>query len=376
MSLAQNHYRTMPFTHTPLNALKGVSEYNNTKDSIALYHFRKERGKLRSIIYELNGQPKPIYENYTCSNFIWAAKNLFDYKKGEIFVQHLNYLSLPIKDKPSFSRYLLDEEGRAVSLKYYDDKNSPAELNGIHEYYWKYFDDGNVGEVRFSIRRKVMPMNNWFPYLWVVLNFDDNQNLEYLMTTNENWQASKDAIKINFDIINDEITKWVARKEKTKERTNNTGPKVSEVRYDYDNNGYLIRTRFYNSSGDRIESSWGHMGFVRAYNFQGNRLSYNFIDKSDEIVLAAERGYSGQKFIWDTEGRFRLQTYYMSETGTPIFRASSGYAQIQFIYDYTGAKIGQIYKDEEGNLICSDKLQSYILLDNVYGVKYKKNICD
>lgn len=373
--LAQNYYRTMRFTHTPLYSYEGAVEHKQITDSIALYHFKKENEKLKSVNYTINGRLKPLYENYTCSNFIWASQNLFTYNKNKIIIRHFNYLSKPIIGKPHISEYFLDDQGRVISLKYYDTQNSPAELNGIHEYKWRYFNDKKVGEIRYSKNQKIMPMNSWFPYSWVILSFDDNQNIQSILTTEKNWKEKIDATKVEFEIANNEIIRWVAKEVKTSKKSFNTGPGIPEVMHDFDKNGYLIRTRFFDSKGNRVKSRWGHMGFTRKYNAQGNRLHYNFIDHANEVTLAADRGYSGQKFIWDSEGRFRLATFYIDQSETPVFRKSSGYSQIRFIYNYAGEEIGKIYLDENGEIMCNQLISSYILLENPKGDKVKKAFC-
>ncbi|MFC4219197.1 hypothetical protein [Flagellimonas marina] len=370
---AQENYRTMPFTHSPLHAMKGALKISDANDSIAIYSFKTENKKLKSIIYQLNGEPKPFYENYTSSAFVFASINEFEYRENEIIVRHFDHLLRPYKDKPAISKYKLDGKGRVIHLAYFDNDGNATELNGIHNYNWKYLKD-KIGEVRYNNDGTIQPINSWFPYEWVLLEFDKDANLISIIETDENWNAKDDSVMIQFSIESNEITKWVAINTKTNQKTSNTGSGASETRHDYDSNGYLIRTRFFDTKGNRIRSKWGHMGFVRKYNNYGNRLSYNFIGMNDKKIVSA-RKYSGQKFVWDSKGRYRILTYYIDTEGEPMVRPAVGYSQIEYIYDTDGVEIGKVFKDIEGNIFCKENMKSFILLKN-HDKKFQKiNIC-
>lgn len=370
---AQAYYRCLSFTHSPLYAIRGVKASTFHAD-VALYEFTYDNEQISCITYKLNGKPKPLYENYTSSNYIWAAQNCFEYERDEVTIRHLDYSSMPILNKPAISVFKLDSLGRAVQLNYFDLQGNPTEFNKIHEYQWTYFDD-TVGEIRFSKSGEPQIMNTWFPYTWVLLHFDDDQIMTSITTTAADWQTSENAIRIEFEKDQDEIVGWKAFLNQTNQPSHDTGPKVAETRHEFDVNGYLIRTRFFDEKGERMKAVWGHMGFVRNYNAQGNRLSYNFINEADEITLAPDRGYSGQKFLWDKEGRFRLHTSYIDLDGGPIVRESAGYAQIQYLYNSAGSAIGQVYKDAAGQVLCNGTLESFIWLEDTAGTKSKKDLC-
>lgn len=367
------NYRTMPFTHSPLYAVKGAKKLTKKIDSIAVYSFKTKNDRLQSITYQLNGRPKPLYENYTSSTFIFASINEFDYVENEIIVRHYDHLKKPYKNKPAISIYALDDKGRVISLEYFDTIRNPVELEGIHKYRWTYLDN-NIGEVRYSKEGVLKPMNNWFPYNWVLLSFDENNNLTSITETDKNWKTNDSSVMINFTLKNHEVVKWIARDTKTDIKTTRTGSGASETRHEYSSDGYLIRTRFFDANGNRTKSNWGHSGFVREYNNQGNRLSYNFIDLNDERTTSA-RSYSGQKFIWDSEGHYRVLTYYTDVKDNPILRTSVGYSQIEYIYNSGGNEIGKVFKDSEDNIICSDKIESSILLRDHNGGKKKELFC-
>lgn len=367
-------YRSIPFAHSPLYAMKGSNQFFEDRDSVALFYFEKENGRVKSITYRIGDKFKPNYENYTSSDFIWASQNYFEYTNHGFVVSHYDYLSRPIADKPARSNYELDNEGRIVRLTFYDKENEPTELNGIHEYRWEYFENA-VGEIRYSIDKEERPMNSWFPFTWVLLNFDESGNLRTLLTTGSDWKRVKKATRIDFTVERNEIVRWEARDNISNKKIINPGPGVSEVRHDFDEYGYLQRTRFFDSAGNRVESKWGHMGFVRTYHPNGNRLTYNFIDEQDSITISS-RAYSGQRFTWDDSGMFRLNTFYTDAQGRMIFRPSSGYAQIQYLYDYRGREIGIIYKDEIGNVLCNEEFKSYLSLKKLDGSMERIVLCN
>ncbi|WP_422349894.1 hypothetical protein [Flagellimonas sp.] len=369
----QECYRTIPFSHTPLYAFQGGHQHMGKKDSVALYCFNYENETLQKVTYQINGKIKPLYENYTCSDFIWAPINLFEHGDFNITIKHYNYLGLPPDQNPASSVYTKDPKGRIVGLNYFDQTGKPTEFKGIHAYKWSYLKNG-IGEIRYSKDQKIVPMNNWFPYTWVILNFDSANNLKSILSTGPNWEHQNNAVQI--DLISDkkEIVHWIATNASSGAKINATGPKIAEARHNFNENGYLVRTRFYDVDGNRTKAAWGHKGFERTYNPQGNRLSYHFINEKDEIELSEDRGYSGQKFIWDKEGTFRLRTHYMNEKGDPIYRQSRGYASIQYLYDHQGKKIGEIYKDEKEQLLRTEKAQSFILLEDSNGKVERVNL--
>ncbi|MCL6275494.1 hypothetical protein M3P19_15880 [Muricauda sp. 2012CJ35-5] len=368
------NYRSLSTTHTPLHSFEGAVLHNDALDSVALYRFTYDANQLKSIVYELNGSPKPIYENYTCSSYVWSAINLFEYPKGKMLVKHLDYQSKIIPDKPSYSEYTLDKKNRPVSLRYLDKNHNPAELNGIYRYEWKYKGD-SVLEVRFNIEDNIKPINGWFPYEYVKWKFDKQGNPNQLATTKENWISDPNGITINFKSKGREIIQWTAMATNNGERSIKTGPKVSEVKHDFNENGYLVRTRFFDKVGNPTESAFGHAGFERVYNSQGNRLSYNFIDVNGEKTIPVNRGYGGQCFRWDADGRLRLLTYYQDINGKPVFRKGAGYSQIQFLYDETNMPIGRLYLNEQGKLRCDVNLESYILIKDLNGGYTKRILC-
>lgn len=367
-------YRSIPYTHSPLHALRGSNEFVGNKDSVALFYFEKVDGRIRSITYRLGNKYKPNYENYTSSDFVWASQNYFEYTDNGFLIRHYDHLSKPIVDNPALSKYEVDSIGRVVRLTFFNVKNEPADLNGIHEYQWKYFETA-VGEVRYSIDKEVRPVNNWFPFNWVLMNFDELGNLQTLLTTGANWKSMKKATRVDFIVNKNKIVKWETRDNISDKRIINPGPGISEVRHDFDEYGYLKRTRFFDTAGNRVESKWGHMGFVRTYHANGNRLTYNFIDELDSITVSS-RAYSGQRFVWDDSGMYRLKTYYTDAQGRMIFRASSGYAQIQYLYDHSGSECGIIYRDEVDNILCTNEHMSFIEAERLDGSLDRIKLCN
>ncbi len=368
LSQDHRHFRTTPYTYTPLHMYQGGVSMIGESDEVANYHFERDMdGKLVSIKYEINGTIKPLDENYTCSPYIWASINTFEYRPNELLVRHFDHLNQPLTELPAISKYTLNEKGQLTSLKLYDTNMEPAAFQGIHVYQWKYFRKNKVGEIRFDEKGNVVRMNNWFPFDWVILDYNEENQLITITSTSKDWKEDQDATVINFTIANKEVIRWVAKALQTNERTNLTGPGVAETRYIYNVHGYLIKTCFFDVTGERAIARWGHAGFVRQYNYEGNRLQYRFINTDDEFATPGQRGYCGQKFTWSKEGRFRLLTYYLDQDESPMMRVTKGYAQIRYLYNHDGQEIGKIYLDENDQIINTQSVQSTLKIENHRG---------
>ena len=363
-------YRTLNYANSPLYIFNG-NVLGDETESRALYHLCYRGDSLQSMTYQLNGELKPLYENYTASDFIWASSNQFHHSSNTITVYHFDYLSNAVEGNPAISVYELNSEGKKIGLKYFTAENLPAEFRGIHEYKWHHFENG-IGEIRYDSDGNIQKMSSWFPYEWVLMKFD-NQKMISLVTTDENWKPEVDAVEIRFE-YEDNVTKWIAYEAKTSKKTLRTGPKVAETQHVYDENGYLLMTRFFDEHGKRTSSKWGHMGFLRQYDPLGNRQSYQFIDKYDNPTIS-DRGYGGQKFIWGKNGLLRTETYYTDADGNRILRKSAGYARLLYLYDFNKKEVGRIYFDEFNNVICNGQVVSRFIFKYNTSESIEINLC-
>ena len=369
-------FRTLHESISPYINYQGRGEILDATDIAHFEITRDQDNRIQSLNYKINGQLKPLEENYTWGNYLWSAQNRFTYRPGEIEIQHLDYLNRPPTNRPAFSVYSVTANGALQQLTFLDINREPAELNQVFRYQWRSLPDSSIGEIRYNRDMAPVNLSVWFPYTWVKLSLNENGLITQLTTTAENWHTLDEAVQIDFTLARGQTVAWVASiAGESGEKSTRTGPAVAEVRHEFTNLGYLAETRFFDEQGAATESAFGHAGFRREYSPQGNRRSYYFVNKAGQQYTPARRGYSGQGFKWDVSGRLRTQHHYFDASDKYIVRPSLGYAVARFLYDHQGASRGIVYETTDGLITCSENAQSAFYDKNHQGMPITISLC-
>lgn len=117
---------------------------------------------------------------------------------------------------------------------------------------------------------------------------------------------------------------------------------------DYDEEGHIIRTSYYDMDDQLMIVSGGYAEVRTTYNNLGFATSISYFGEED-VPIMVDTGYWKVTYELDTYGR-QLVTRYYDTDGNPV-AISSGYAEVHRDYDSNNRVIYEAYYDENGDRV-------------------------
>ncbi len=225
--------------------------------------------------------------------------------------------SMVLKAGNSYTEYEYDEYGNTIGVNFFDALGNSVMINRGYSAVRKYYDDRKHLYREEYLGLNYEPVLNALGYHAIERKYDKADHViseEYLDGTGNPVNSVLGYATVE-NVYNEEGCLTLKKYKDTKGKASaDKVSQLSEIHYEYDDMGHIVREEYFGPDGKPAE------------NYKG----YAIIDKSyDEDGLIAECSY------YDTDG---MPT-----------SCSSGYARITYEYDQSGLEVAEWYFDTKGN---------------------------
>ncbi len=342
------YFRSLAEITTLAEPFDGVVEVSPDQTA-NIAHFRityDDCGFIGEIQYFHGDIPKPIDENYTSNRFVPTSQMTFKRDGSEVRIHFFDHTNKPqIAFQNVFSvRLVHDGKNKLLQADFLDAEGGLTDSSlGYASIKWLWRNDLSVIESRYDAAGELIIGKGEFPFAKARIEFDPDGFAKTIKLLEEEYKVE---IKRNG---NKTRHSWRIYKGKTPYRGG--AANIAGIDFSYDENGYLIRAKYLDEHGNLALTNFGHMGFRRIYNEDGNRLGYYFLNAEGEDWIPPARGYAGQLFHWRKDGIVRIKTEYVDVSGKPMDHPNRGYSTILYEFDARNRTIGQKYFDMNRKII-------------------------
>lgn len=315
------HFRSLLFSETPWDPIKGT--FKLTAD---------EAQSINNYKFTYDDSQRLIQVEYcrdtTLLEFsrLGAAKVVISYEDN-LEIRHYFDSKDSVKTVSGDvfkTVYDYDSEGFKSGLKFYNEDNEQIEnKNKIAYYTWSTTPMGLIKENRFNMAGEEVVLNEFCPFYELRFSYDENG----YVTRMANYE--KDAL---YDC--------------TAENCGNIG--VSYFLFKNDENGSLQEFSVHSTTGQLSNLYWGWAKFSLTFDENGYVVERVMYDQDDELVGGKMVPVS--QFKYDEHGSV-IEERYLNGDKVLINNPNSGIAVKQYKYDEFGHRIETINLDKEMNVI-------------------------
>ncbi len=105
-----------------------------------------------------------------------AAKITYTYEGDKQIKHFFNAKNEPVQNGgASVFEYTLNNDGMRIAMRFLDENGEPTEnRNNIHNYAWKRLNDGMIQELRYTLAGEEIVMNPFCPFYELRFSYDEN----------------------------------------------------------------------------------------------------------------------------------------------------------------------------------------------------------
>lgn len=225
------------------------------------------------------------------------------------------------RDGASTFEYKLDSAGMRVALRFLDAAGQPVEnRNNIHNFVWSKTADDMVRELRYNLAGDSVVMNPFCPFFELRFSYDDNGYLTRMA---------------NYD--NDTLYNCTA------ENCGDVG--VSYFLFENTEAGDVKVFSVHNTTGRMSNLYWGWAKRVNTVDANGNVTETAMFDQDDEYL--GGKGIPVTQTVYDEHGA-PVKRISMDKDRNVINDPNSGVAVTEFKYDEFGRRTETLRFDKDG----------------------------
>ena len=242
-----------------------------------------------------------------------AAKIEIGYEDGKEIHRFFNENGEPHEMGRVFSLvYALDENGTRVGLEFHDREGQLVEnRNNIAYYVWKVLEDGMVQEKRYNLKNEETIMNPFCPFYELRFSYDENGYVVRMA----NYMG---------DTLYD----------CTVENCGDVG--VSYFSFVNNEHGGLKQFSVHNTVGQLSNLYWGWAKFQNTLDENGNVIESVYYDQDDEYL--GGNNVPVNQYVYDEHGAV-VERRYLNDDKELTEHPSSGVAVIRYTYDKKGMPV-------------------------------------
>lgn len=254
-----------------------------------------------------------------------AAKITFTYDGDKQIKHFFNAKNEAIKNGgASVYEYTLNNSGMRTALRFLDENGEPIEnRNKIHNFAWKKLEDGMIQEVRFNLAGENMVMNPFCPFYELRFSYDDNGYLTRMA---------------NYE--DDTLYNCTA------ENCGENG--VSYFAFQNNERGDLLNFEVYNTAGLLSNLYWGWAKRVNVVDENGYVVESTQFDQDDEYL--GGKNVPVTQMVYDEHGAL-VKRIAMDENKNIVNNPNNGVAIEEYKYDDAGNRIETLRYDKENVLV-------------------------
>jgi len=221
----------------------------------------------------------------------------------------------------------LNEEGMRTGLKFYDKEGNPVEnSNKIAYYTWKKLENGLIKENRFNLKDEETVLNEFCPFYELRFSYDQNGYVERMA----NYQADT--------LYNCTV-----------ENCGDVG--VSYFLFDIDEKGNLLEFSVHNTVGQYSNLYFGWARFVNKYDEHGNATETAYYDQDNEYLSG--KSVPVRQYKYDEHGSV-TEVQFLDKDRKLMDHPSAGYAVIKYEYQENGQPTDTLRFDKDMELIADE----------------------
>jgi hypothetical protein len=254
-----------------------------------------------------------------------AAKITYTYEGDKQLKRFFNDKNEPTKNGGASSlEYTLNESGMRIAMRFLDENGAPVEnRNKIHNFTWNKLPDGMVQELRFNLAGEEVVMNEFCPFYELRFSYDENG----YVTRMANYKA-------------DTLYNCTA------ENCGDIG--VSYFLFENNKNGDLLNFSVHNASGQLSNLYWGWAKRVNIVDANGYVIESTQFDQDNEYLGGKNLPVSQSEY--DEHGAL-VKRVTMDKDKNIANNPGDGVAITKYTYDAEGRRIETLKYDKDEVLV-------------------------
>lgn len=254
-----------------------------------------------------------------------AAKITYTYDGNKQIKRFFNAKNEPVQNGGAWIfEYTLNADGMRVAMRFLDENGQPVEnRNNIHNYEWTKLNDGMIRELRYNLAGEQVVMNPFCPFYELRFSYDDNGYLVRMA----NYEA-------------DTLYNCTA------ENCGDIG--VSYFLFKNNAHGDVESFSVHNTVGQLSNLYWGWAKRITVYDQNGYPLEVTQFDQDDEML--GGRRLPITQSVYDEHGAL-VKRISMDANRNVANDPSSGVAIVEYKYDEAGNRIETLRYDKDLELV-------------------------
>ncbi len=250
-----------------------------------------------------------------------AAKITYTYEGNKQIKHFYNSKNEPIKNGgASVYEYTLNEKGMRVAMRFLGENGEPVEnRNNIHNYTWSKLDNGMIRELRYNLAGEEVIMNPFCPFYELRFSYDDKGYLVRMA----NYEA-------------DTLYNCTA------ENCGDVG--VSYFLFKNNPQGSVENFSVHNTVGQLSNLYWGWAKRVSVFDENGYPVEVTQFDQDDEML--GGRSLPITQSVYDEHGAL-VKRISMDSNKNISNDPNSGVAIVEYKYDDLGNRIETLRYDKD-----------------------------
>jgi YD repeat-containing protein len=257
-----------------------------------------------------------------------AAKITYTYEGNKQIKHFFDENGEPIESGGVFAQeYTLDNSGMRVAMRFLDKNGAPVEnQNNIHNYEWSKLENSMIRETRYNLANEETIMNPFCPFYELRFSYDDNG----YVTRMSNYQA---------DTLYD----------CTAENCGDIG--VSYFLFENNPKGDLLTFSVHSTTGQLSNLYWGWAKRKNTVDENGNLVEMVIYDQDDEPL--GGKGIPIVRNEYDEYGAL-VKSISMDADRNVVNNPNNGVAVVEYKYDEKGRRVETLRYDKEMNPVESN----------------------
>ncbi len=295
----------------------------------------EEAKSINSYKFTYNDNKQLVSVEYNRNNVLLdyssvnAAKLTYTYEGDKQIKRFFNEKNEPIKNGgASIFEYKLSDSGIRIAMRYLDENNTPVEnRNKINNYQWTKLDDGMIKELRYNLAGESVVMNEFCPFFELRFSYDNNG----FVTRMANYNA-------------DTLYNCTA------ENCGDIG--VSYFKFENNASGDLLRFSVHNTVGQLSNLYWGWAKRVNVVDEKGYVVESTQFDQDNEYL--GGKNVPVSKSEYDEHGAL-VKKISMDKDKNIVNNPGNGVAIVEYKYNEQGRRVETFQYDKDHVLLAEKK---------------------
>jgi hypothetical protein len=310
MMSGTKYYRSLQFGESPWDTEKGIHELTPA-EADTINNYK--------LVYDDQGRLLTVEycrgdELLTYGSMGGAAKIEYSYEGDKQIKRSYDKEGEQISPQGVFETiFTLNEDGFRKAMKFYDKEGNPTEnRNNIHRYEWSRLENGMLKELRYNLKDEETIMNPFCPFYELRFEYDDNGYL----TRMSNYQA-------------DTLYNCTA------ENCGDIG--VSYFEFENNEKGDLLSFSVHNTVGQLSNLYFGWAKRLNKVDENGYVIEREVFDQDDEYLSG--NGIPITQYVYDEHGAL-TEMRNLDKNKKLINNPNNGVAVAMYKYDNKGNRTG------------------------------------